>query len=131
MPGRRVNSADNPSLAMDHDSARLRPEPTPGMGLSKASWRTYSRRYGEVVASPSAGTSQRVTGLKCIAKVRVPSGAPDERDALVTNSSPVRTGMQPRVNRDIAWRSSLSAIGTRAHRDACDAPMVLDAPRGR
>ena len=28
-----------------------------------------------IVLSPSAGSSQRVTGVKCIAMVRVPSGA--------------------------------------------------------
>src|SRR5262245_5002760 len=58
-----------------------------------------------------------------MAKVRVPSGAPGEMEALVTNSRRLRTGM-PR-NRDIAWRSSLSAVGQRGLRDC--APMVLEA----
>ena len=38
IPGRSVNSALWPSLAMDHDSAMLSPDTVPGMGLSSASW---------------------------------------------------------------------------------------------
>src|SRR5262245_48087511 len=63
------------SLDIDHDSARLGPDPTPGIGLSSASCSAYRRKNGVIVLSPSAGSSQRETGVKCIAMVSVPSGA--------------------------------------------------------
>ena len=49
-----------------------------------------------MVLSPSAGSSHRVTGLKCIAMVSVPSGAAAARDTPTSPSmaqriAPTRT----------------------------------------
>jgi hypothetical protein len=45
-----------------------------------------------MVLSPSAGSSQRVTGLKCIAKVSVPSGAAPASEVPTSTSAAQRNG---------------------------------------
>ena len=47
-----------------------------------------------MVLSPSAGSSQRGTGLKCIAKVSVPSGAAADPDAPASNRMAQKSGAQ-------------------------------------
>ena len=44
-----------------------------------------------IVLSPSAGSSQRVTGVKCIAIVSVPSGAATATDPPASDSSATTT----------------------------------------
>src|SRR5207244_9170083 len=84
---------------LDHDSARLGPDPTPGIGLSSPSCNAYSSRYGVMVLSPSAGSSQRGTGVKCMPMVSVPSGAAATPAAPPTQNTTHRIG--PRTRRRV------------------------------
>ena len=57
-----------------------------------------------MVLSPSAGSSQRVTGLKCIAKVSVPSGAATAVDAEARSRTAQSSGAQWRTGRASSMR---------------------------